>query len=369
MKKQFYFSAVALIGALALSLVACNEGPDVNPADAEISLSGNEVAFDAAGTVAPGASTTFTVTGAAWSATDDREWITVTPASGADGETFTVAVTANEGDERTGTITVKNGSGSSVKTITVTQEQAEASAMEVSVNNLSFDAAGVVAPGGSATITVTGASWNVTDDMDWITVSPASGTDGETFTVTVTANEGDERTGTVTVQSVSGGDTKTVAVVQAGGQAKIYDIEIEFVYCGGSYWGDILGSGTGNFDIELSSTDGETSIGEGEFAYELATSTYSKLPTGADLIFAAGNYAFNSSYAEFTFDSEYTSLYRYDFEDNDEALNISEATLKVEYADDEYTLTFDLVVVDAEDNNLNVLATYRGPISFDDYSR
>ncbi|MEO0470542.1 MAG: cellulase family glycosylhydrolase [Bacteroidota bacterium] len=58
-------------------------------------------------------------------------------------------------------------------------------------------------------------NWTVSDDRNWISVSPATGANNGSFTVSVTANGGSStRNGTVTVSG--GGITRTVAVSQSG---------------------------------------------------------------------------------------------------------------------------------------------------------
>jgi hypothetical protein len=55
-------------------------------------------------------------------------------------------------------------------------------------------------------------SWTVTDNQSWISASPASGSNNATVAVSVTANTGAARNGTVTI--TGGGITRTVAVSQ-----------------------------------------------------------------------------------------------------------------------------------------------------------
>ena len=71
----------------------------------------------------------------------------------------------------------------------------------------------------SGTVSVTSnTSWTVTDNQTWITVSPTSGSNNGSFTVSATANTATTaRTGTVTV--AGGGITRTVAVTQAAATA------------------------------------------------------------------------------------------------------------------------------------------------------
>jgi hypothetical protein len=66
---------------------------------------------------------------------------------------------------------------------------------------------------GNKSVTVTSnSSWTVSDDATWITVTPASGSNNGSLTVSVTANTVAERRGTVTVSC--GGVTKTITVIQ-----------------------------------------------------------------------------------------------------------------------------------------------------------
>jgi hypothetical protein len=74
-----------------------------------------------------------------------------------------------------------------------------------------------LSPGSAATnntITVTSnVSWTVTDNQTWITTSATSGANNGSFTVSVTANTGAARSGTVTV--AGGGITRTISVSQS----------------------------------------------------------------------------------------------------------------------------------------------------------
>lgn len=70
--------------------------------------------------------------------------------------------------------------------------------------------------GTKSTSITSNVSWTLTDDQDWINVSPASGTGSENIDVTVTANSStDERIGTLTVTG-SGVEEQIISVTQAG---------------------------------------------------------------------------------------------------------------------------------------------------------
>jgi hypothetical protein len=161
-------------------------------------------------TAAAGSSPVTVTSNVAWTATDDQTWITVTPATGTNNGTLTVAVIANTGTAaRTGTVTVTGGG--ITRTVAVTQAGTVANTLTVSTTALTFTAAA-----GSNTFAITAnVSWTVTDDQTWITATPASGANNATVTVAVTANTAAaSRTGTITV--AGGGLTRTISVTQAG---------------------------------------------------------------------------------------------------------------------------------------------------------
>jgi hypothetical protein len=69
---------------------------------------------------------------------------------------------------------------------------------------------------GNSNINVTSnVSWTALDDQSWISISPASGSNNGTVAVSVTANSGAARSGTVTL--TGGSITRTVSVSQAAG--------------------------------------------------------------------------------------------------------------------------------------------------------
>ena len=144
-----------------------------------------------------------------WTVSETLSWITVSPTGGPGNGSFTVSATANTGAARSGTITV-NGGGLS-RPITVSQP-AVTNTLTIAPTSLSF-----AATASSSTVTVTSnVGWTVTDDQSWISVSPASGSNNGSFTVSATANTGAaSRSGVVTV-SGGGLTPRTVAVTQAG---------------------------------------------------------------------------------------------------------------------------------------------------------
>ena len=160
---------------------------------------------------AAGESKTVTVTSnTSWTATSSASWLTVSPASGSNNGTITAVAAANTStSQRTATITV-SGSGIT-RTVSVTQDGATSYTLTVSPSSLSY-----VAAGESKTVTVTSnTSWTATSSANWLTVSPASGSNNGTITAVAAANtSSSQRTATITVSG--SGVTRTVSVTQDG---------------------------------------------------------------------------------------------------------------------------------------------------------
>lgn len=142
-----------------------------------------------------------------WSLSDDAAWVSVSPASGTGDATLTITVSAN------GTVNLRSAiltiSGGGI-TITVSLTQGGVT-LTVSPTYLAFD----TRAGTSSFSIHTSYPWNVSDDTEWIAVSPASGAGDATVAVTVTDNPSNtSRSGTVTVSG--GGITVNIMVSQDG---------------------------------------------------------------------------------------------------------------------------------------------------------
>ena len=119
--------------------------------------------------------TTFTITSnRSWTVEDDADWITVTPTSGSNDGTLTATYLENTNTiQRVGTITVTGGG--ITRTVTVTQESAPSLTVTPLDQSVAYTA-------GSTSFTITSnRSWTVEDDADWITVTPASGSNNGTL--------------------------------------------------------------------------------------------------------------------------------------------------------------------------------------------
>ena len=157
--------------------------------------------------VAAAASTgTVTVTagaGCAWTATSNASWITITSgASGSGNGPVGFSVAANTGAARAGTATI------ATQTFTVTQA-AGAAPCTYSISPTEANIGPDAAQGTVSVITGEGCSWTAASNTSWITVtSGASGSGRGTVVLSLTANTGAERTGTVTIA------TQTFTVTQ-----------------------------------------------------------------------------------------------------------------------------------------------------------
>jgi mannan endo-1,4-beta-mannosidase len=189
-------------GVRATSVLASVFGPATN----NLTVAPTSLSFTSAASSSPVQVTA----NVSWTVTDNQTWLTVSPTAGSSNGSFTVSATANTGTTaRTGTITVTGGS--ITRTIGVTQAAAAGNTLNVSTTALSYAS---VASSQSVSITAN-VSWSVTDNQSWITVTPTSGSNNGTLSVSVTANTAAaSRTGTVTV--TGGGLTRTINLTQAG---------------------------------------------------------------------------------------------------------------------------------------------------------
>ena len=151
---------------------------------------------------AAGGTTTIAITAAAgcsWSADSSEPWLTVAPLSGEGSASVQVAVAANSGAERQGTVVIGGQS------FTVTQD---AVTPQCSIT-IAPTSARMPAAGGTTTIAITaaaGCSWSADSSEPWLTVAPRTGNGSGSVQVAVAANSGAQRQGTVGI----GGQSFTV---------------------------------------------------------------------------------------------------------------------------------------------------------------
>ena len=132
-------------------------------------------------------------TGCDWTATANSSFLSVRPSSGTGDGTVTVTVEARSGAARIGTLTIAG--------ILFTVNQG-GSTSGCAYGLSSADNWRVSAFGESVSVIVsTGQDcpWSATSNSGFLSVSPSSGTGRDSVTITAAANTGSERTGTVTV--------------------------------------------------------------------------------------------------------------------------------------------------------------------------
>jgi hypothetical protein len=143
--------------------------------------------------------TVTTDAGCAWTATSAVPWITIPSGpSGSGAGVLTYAVASTTGPARSGTLQIAG------QTFTVNQGQG--CTVVLSPTSATVPAAGGQAP--FSVQTASGCAWTASAQEPWLAVPPATGGNGNgNVLVTVGANTGPARTGTVT----AGGQTFTVA--------------------------------------------------------------------------------------------------------------------------------------------------------------
>jgi len=108
------------------------------------------------------------------------------------------------------TVKASNSAGSDTKSLSITIK--EPPFLELSHSSITFNA-----NSGSQSVTVTSnVNWTVTkSSATWLTISPTSGSNNGSFTITVTENGSSSRTATVVVSCVeSGASNKAISVTQ-----------------------------------------------------------------------------------------------------------------------------------------------------------
>lgn len=202
-KRLARFGAALAAAALAAWVMAC--GSPTEPT-CGITIPQSQMT-NSVGAGASAFSLSFTgASGCSWSATASSGFLTITSgAAGSGSGTVQLAVAANTGAARTGTVTIAG------IVVTVNQQAASQSGCAF---NVSPSSATQVSIGGSVTITVsvtegTNCVWSATTSDAFLTITGASSTGDGTVTVGVAANSGGLRLGTVAVAG------QTVAISQA----------------------------------------------------------------------------------------------------------------------------------------------------------
>lgn len=226
------YSATLFVGATGTTVRTLPVSLTVNPtstmATPVIGLNANSLIFTAtAGGTNPGnQSVTISNTGSGtltWTANDNAAWLTLTPASGTNTGTVTAAVnlTGLAAGTFNGTITVAaTGAASKTLPVSLTVNAAPIATPTIGLSLASLTYTGTV--GGtnptnqSFAISNTGSgtlTWTAGDNANWLTLSPATGTNTGTVTASVNLSglAAGTYSGTVTV-AATGATSKTLPV-------------------------------------------------------------------------------------------------------------------------------------------------------------
>jgi hypothetical protein len=131
-----------------------------------------------------------TTAGCTWSSARGDEWITITGGSSGSGAgQAQLAVAANAGPARTGSVTI---AGQAVRI-------AQASGCTYSVSPPTQDASGTGGTGAASISTAAGCGWTARSAVDWITMSALSGDGPAQVSYAIAPNPGPARSGTITV--------------------------------------------------------------------------------------------------------------------------------------------------------------------------
>jgi hypothetical protein len=155
--------------------------------------------------------TTTTITAnVAWTASSNQSWVTLQQTSGNGNGTLSFTISTNTTTSvRTAIITISGGG--ITRTIAISQSGTVAS-LTVSPVAFAPSSAGI----SNFPVTVTAnVAWTVVSSQAWATVSPSSGTNNGTFSLSVAPNATTtQRTAAITISG--GGISQTVIITQAG---------------------------------------------------------------------------------------------------------------------------------------------------------
>ena len=146
-----------------------------------------------------------------WTAFCSADWLTISPESGSGNETITVAAEENTSTESRSATIIVSGTNVETKTISVTQA-GFVYTLDVDTTPLEY-----AFSGGSKVINITSnTSWRISTSVDWITISPTTGSN--VGSITIIAMPNDDTNSRTAIVSISGEnvETKTISITQAG---------------------------------------------------------------------------------------------------------------------------------------------------------
>lgn len=211
MKKSIFYSLLIMV------CVACGGGDDAGGGDSPQPSKDYLRVPTSQELLGDGQAVDITIdANCSWTITKDADWLTVSPMSGSNKQTVTIAAMKNStGADRMAILTVQGGT-LPARRVTVTQRAATDTPVQksLSVNTTSLE---FEKDGGSQNITITSnTSWTITCP-EWCTISKTSGSDNATITVTVGKNEKTEKRDSQIVISGDGVNAATINVSQKAG--------------------------------------------------------------------------------------------------------------------------------------------------------
>jgi hypothetical protein len=176
---------------------------EITPSNQDVDSQGDTTIFDISSVIN-------------WSLIDKADWLNVSPANGLNSRTITVVYDTNiTENQRIGSITILGGGITKTATIT----QAPASMLEVNPANLN-----VGHETDSTTFEIiSNVSWSISDDADWLTVSPSSGSSNSTIKAIFESNTAStQRVGIITI---TGGGIELIVTVTQDLMVGVEDLE------------------------------------------------------------------------------------------------------------------------------------------------
>ncbi len=148
----------------------------------------------------------------------------------------------------------------------------------------------ISATSGAATFTVSNSgtgdfTWTATENESWFSVSPASGTNSGTLTVSYEANPGDTRTGTITITAPGAANSpKTLRITQAAKQAHFTPVWTGNPYNRMNLW--VVGASIDGIPLspgdEIAIFDGIRCVGAAIVSNEISYENILTIPASQD---------------------------------------------------------------------------------------
>jgi hypothetical protein len=209
--KHMKISNIANILVLVLLLAGCTKETvkKVEVATPALLVSSKNLAVDAS----EGSSASFDIaSNTDWSISNNASWLQISSDKGNGNATISITASENTASEtRSATLTI-SGESVTTQTITVVQAIAGQVYLSVSASQLSI----LASAGSTATFDLSSnTSWSISNNQQWLSVSPSSGSDNAAVSLTATENTAaTTRSATVTINGY-GADSKTITVTQA----------------------------------------------------------------------------------------------------------------------------------------------------------